>query len=380
MTPIEPLEVLAIALILWAALYLVSRLLPLKKYNLEVHPLYLVYRTQRLNNILHTIASSHPKLWKVTFNISIAMGVGLTLLAVYFMTNNLINFLYAPKQAERVFLLIPGITISSRWFFYVMLAAGVAITTHEIAHGVASHLEGIPTKSAGIILALITFGGFVEPEEEKFKTSSLASRLRVITAGSMTNLVVGLLVLLLLIGLYMPPSGVVVEGVREGGPAFRGGIQSWDVIRGVNNTVIRDLAGLSSVVSKARPGDLFIFNTSNGVRSVIAEANPANMSRISLGLTELTDYYPVRGGWLGPSVSQYLYLTLNWLSLIGLSLGIFNMMPLYPLDGDAFLWALLSTWMKKGAKVVRIALSGVSLMLMVTNVGLSLIRYGFVPL
>lgn len=367
-------------LIAWLGLYLASRFLPLERYNVEVRPLYLVYRTKRFNDLLSEIADRHPRLWRVVFNISVVVAVGLVAFSGYFLTTNLLRFIYAPQEAERVFLLIPGVTLRPRWFPYILITAGFAVTVHEMAHGVAACLEGIPIKSSGIILAVITFGGFVEPEEEPFKEAKIASRLRVVASGSLTNLVVGLLALLLTIGLYLPPAGVLVEGVREGGPSQLGGLQTWDVIYGVNGTGVRDIGELSDLVAGVRIGDILLFETSDGVKRVVVGANPQNESRASLGLTELADYNPMRLGGLGLPYSYYLFLTLSWLNLICLSLAIFNMMPLYPFDGDAFVTAILEAWMRKGVKGVRMALNGFFLTLMVANLGMSLITFGLIPI
>ena len=48
-----------------------------------------------------------------------------------------------------------------------MLAAGVVILTHELSHGIQCVIEGVRVKSAAIMVAVITFGGAVEPDEEE---------------------------------------------------------------------------------------------------------------------------------------------------------------------------------------------------------------------
>lgn len=93
MVDLEPLNVLSILLLAWAALYLLSMKLPFKKLGLEITPLYLTYRTGRLNGFLKKTATRNPRFWKIASNIGVAVAVGEIALAFYFLGNNLLNFL-----------------------------------------------------------------------------------------------------------------------------------------------------------------------------------------------------------------------------------------------------------------------------------------------
>jgi Zn-dependent protease len=69
---------------------------------------------------------------------------------------------------------------------------------------------------------------------------------------------------------------------------------------------------------------------------------------------------------------------LNWLYFISTNLALVNMLPVYPLDGGQMLRAWLSTqegWMVRGERLVRYGF----LALMVSNLVLSLARFGLVP-
>lgn len=368
---LEPLGLLLATCIFWAILYAMSRSLPLKKCGLEVHPAYLVYKTRRFNDFLSNVAKKRPQFWRVIWNIGVGAAVGQMIFAGYLLANNLFRFIFAPQEAERVFLLIPGITVRLIWFPYLLIAISLAMIAHEAAHGVAACVEEIPIKSAGILLAFITFIGFVEPDEEHFKKARLPSKLRLLSAGSLTNLAVGLLTLLLVISIYLPPSGVLVVVVNEDGPAYRAGVRRWDVIYAINGTDVDSVADMNDFMLKVKPGDTLIFGTSNGDRTVKAETN--------LGI-EVSDHRPLRFGGLSPPSCYHLYLTLDWLLIISLNLAIFNMMPLYPMDGDGFISSLLEGQIKRGEKGVRVALNAASLALIVANVGLSFMKYGLAPI
>jgi Zn-dependent protease len=56
------------------------------------------------------------------------------------------------------------------------------------------------------------------------------------------------------------------------------------------------------------------------------------------------------------------------------------MLPLYPLDGEAFVHALLKKWVKKNLKAVRVVVSSVAFSLFILNIALSFLRYGLTPI
>ncbi|MCW3987221.1 MAG: hypothetical protein NWE87_02775, partial [Candidatus Bathyarchaeota archaeon] len=86
---LEPLNVLVIMLVAWLVIYLLSRVLPFEKFGVEVSPLYLTYKTSRLNNFLKETAAKRPQLWKVAANVGIALAVGEILLSIYILGSNL---------------------------------------------------------------------------------------------------------------------------------------------------------------------------------------------------------------------------------------------------------------------------------------------------
>jgi len=92
----------------------------------------------------------------------------------------------------------------------------VVILLHELSHGVQCVMEGVPVRSAAFLYAVITFGGAVEPDEETLNKKSTMSKLRIFAAGSLTNLLTGLLIIPVFIafGSYLPTwLGVLLDWV-----------------------------------------------------------------------------------------------------------------------------------------------------------------------
>jgi membrane-associated protease RseP (regulator of RpoE activity) len=377
---LDPLNILLLLMIAWVLLYFISQYLPLEKYNIEVAPLYLTYKTQRLNSFLRENASKHPQFWKVASNIGVCTAVGEIIFAVYILSNNLLNFLFAPQQAQAIFPLLPGITISLRWFPYLLIAIGLAITVHELSHGVVASLEQIAVKSAGIILAPITFGGFVEPDEDEFHKARLLSKLRLVASGSLANLVFGLIITLIATSIFIPNSGVLIMNVDEAGAAYSAGIRPWEVLLTINNTQINNLIDLTHVMNTVRPGDFLVVETTTGTQLLTTMPSPTNTSRGIMGISNLVDYFALRVGEVSPEFTYHCNLTLYWLSLLMINLAVFNMLPLFPLDGEAYLYSIIQEKTTKYHKPLRYILNGVSLSLLASNIGLTLLTYGLTPI
>jgi hypothetical protein len=377
---LDPLNILLFLMIGWVLLYLVSQYLPVEKYNIEVAPLYLTYKTHRLNSFLQNTASTHPQFWKVASNIGIVTAVGEIMLAIYILGNNLFNFLFVPQQAQAIFPLLPGITISLRWFPYLLIAIGLAITVHEISHGVVASLEKIAVKSAGIILAPITFGGFVEPDEEVFLKSRLLSKLRLLASGSLANLVFGLIVTLIVTSIFIPNSGVLIMNVDEESAAYSAGIRPWEVLVMINNTQINNLVDLTQVMKDVQPGDFLIVDTTAETHQLTTMPSPTNTSRGIMGISNLVDYFALRVGEVSPEFTYHFNLTLYWISLLMINLAVFNMLPLFPLDGEAYLSSIIQEKTQKYHKPIRYLINGASLSLLASNIALTLVTYGLTPI
>ena len=375
----EPYFILFALLVIWVTIYIVSLLLPLEKYGLVVTPLYLMYKTERFNGFFDRIAKKNEKLWKILANVGIAAAVVEIFLATYILATNLQRFIYLPQEAGPVVPILPGVTISFTWFPYILVAAGLAITTHEMAHGVVSSAEKIPLKSSGILLAPVTFGGFVEPDEEALDKSPLLSKLRVLAAGSFTNMVTGLLALLLIISLFASSTGVLVMDVPENGPVYGAGMRPWEVIYSINGHRLPSVAEFSQFMVAIGPGVPLTIETSSGLRNIVTEAADYNETKGIIGIRNFLSYRPMRIGEISPQITYHLAMTLEWTSLLMINVAIFNMLPLFPFDGEAFVYSLLKKKLKKELKAARIAVNAFSLLLLLSNIGFTLVMFGLNP-
>jgi len=360
----------------WAVLYALSRVFHLEKRGLDVKPAYFMYRSKGLNSFIDRLANKRRFTWLTLSNIGLAFGVGLMIFSLYFFANNLVRFFAPTVQAAPVFPVLPGLTIRLYWLPYFFVAAAVVILSHELAHGVAFRLENIPVLSTGVAMVLVFFAAFVEQDEKEFEKASLLARLRALGAGSATNLVTALLFLLLLEGLFAAPAGIMIQETLPNGPVEKKGLGQWDIIDKINDTPIATLQDFYNFMDRQDVGVVLILHTNKGIKSVTTEEG--SEGQVILGLWP-TVYRPCRLG-LEHYTAVNLYFTLFWVHLLALSVAIFNMLPLYPFDGERFLYYPLERLMTKHKREVRWAINTVSLGLIALNMILSLWKYGLRPI
>jgi membrane-associated protease RseP (regulator of RpoE activity) len=195
----RPSTTLLILVVIWGIFYFLAKYFKLEEKGWVIQPYYALYKSTGLNKIIKKLALASPRFWKVFGNIGIAMSIGQASYLSYILIRNLYNFFFIPQQATPVQPLIPGVTISINSMPWFLLAAGFVILTHELSHGIQCINEGVPIKTSAILLAVVTFGGAVEPDEKIMNNISIWGKMRIFASGSLVNLFTGLVLIIILI-------------------------------------------------------------------------------------------------------------------------------------------------------------------------------------
>ena len=275
-------------------------------------------------------------------------------------------------------LLIPGINPYLP-IIYGWIAIFIGIVIHELSHGVIARAVDIPVRSSGVMLFLfLPIGAFVEVDDTKLDSTSFKKSGRIIAAGSGSNIVVGLISLLLLVGVVntMEPvaDGIPVSQIVVDSPANIAGLLPGDIVTHFNNIPVNNPDSFSQNLDSLSPGDSIVltiqrqFVTSD--YEIVLSSRPDNpeeafigimrpsvdldesLSRYQNGLSLSTNIlvyfsFPSSDSYAIPFSSsmqnfytsslgnQYTVLTnlLFWIWFINFNLGIFNALPLGPLDG-----------------------------------------------
>jgi hypothetical protein len=164
-----------------------------------------MFRTKKFRQDIISTAKKHPKFWRIYFNIGIITSFFLAVFGIIFVINNAL-MIYSGFKASGLSLVLPfptssfsvqpGLILVPPWHWIIGIA--IIIFPHEISHGIALALNKLRIKSLGAFLFFFILpGAFVEPDEKQLKRAEKLKKLQVYVAGSFSNIVVGLMFVLI---------------------------------------------------------------------------------------------------------------------------------------------------------------------------------------
>jgi len=369
-------NILAIAFIVFLSLFLLF-----KKKNLKIHKLIFpilyaaMYRTKLGLKAMDSVASKGRKFLKIVGVIGIYIGfLGMAFLA-FMLIQNVINLFLVPGTVQGAAPVLPfnikGVFYVP--FFYWIISIFIIALIHEFSHGVIARVYNLKIKSSGFaflcLLIPVLPAAFVEPDEKELQKRPAKQQLSIFAAGPFSNILLGFIVLGLLILIVTPlaPSLYTFDGVEivdfikpdnQTYPAEAAGIAKGEIIQGVNGQGIQFLNNLTKAMENASAGDIILLKTDKGEYSFTLKPNPQNETqgymgiylRQKVGINESFEgkySKPFTGFilWIigGPGKPGLLY----WLYFLSLGIGLFNLVPIGPIDGGRMFHLALRRFFKK---------------------------------
>ncbi len=337
-------------LIAFAVIWILSAVLhdKLESHGFEINFPVIMWKTQRLRGLISRISNFSPTFWRWYMNVGIVVAFG----AMIFITGTLISSLPSVFDTPAVSIVIPGVEMpgSSIYipFFYGLIALATVLIVHEFSHGVQSVGEKISIKSIGLLLFAIIPGAFVEPDEDELKAAKRSSRLRVYAAGSIANISLAVIAILLVslisagIPYYFAEDGIAIDRIVTDSPSD-GVLKEGMVLQAIDNQTIGNATDYTNVLSSYSPGDNVSVKTDQGTYSLTLDKNPNNESRGFFGI-QANKHFELVNNSLGPLpwILFELLELFQWVFMLNLGIGLFNLLPLKPLDGGYMLEILLS--------------------------------------
>ncbi len=325
----------------------------LTNHGVEVNFPLLMWKTSRLHGFIDRLANRAPRFWKWYMNIGIVISAAFMVI----MAVSLIYSLKTLMDAPSVSLIVPGVEVPGSPIFIPLLSGLIALATvlivHEFSHGILSRVEKIKVNSIGLLLFAIIPGAFVEPNEDELKELDRPAKMRIYVAGSMANLslaAVALIIMMLLSSFVIPAvfdqDGMEVTRLTDDGNAINY-LKEGMVIREVNNVSVNDSASYQKGISTLKPNQTVDILTDQGHVSFMLKENPNNKSLGYMGVQAqahnvIVDSYdnqfytPLL--WLIMPLSELLF----WIGFLNFAVGTFNLLPMKPLDGGHLLENILS--------------------------------------
>ena len=280
------------------------------------------------------------------------VGVIVAFGAMIFITWTIVSTLPSVFETPSVSIVIPGVDIPGSQiyvpFVYGLIALATVLVVHEFSHGIQAIGEKIPIKSIGLLLFAIIPGAFVEPDEEKLKKAKRSSKLRVYAAGSIANVTLALIALILLslvsagIPQFFEEDGIAVDRIVPDSPS-EGILKEGMVLQEIDNHRINDSQAYVDIVSSFSPRDNVEVKTDQGTYHITLAKNPNNESVGFFGIQANKHFELINDSW-GPLpwILFELAELFQWISMLNLGIGLFNLLPIKPLDGGYMLEILLS--------------------------------------
>ncbi len=289
--------------------------------------------------------------------------------------------IYKPQNI----LLLPGINEYVPSTLAVWLAFVLTIAIHEFGHGILCRVEKIKVKGMGVLLAVIPIGFFVEPDEEELEKTKGMPKARMFGAGIANNLVLGFscfVLLILCIGFAVPITAPVIHGIYKDYPAYQAGVPQGSVVKAVNGISVNTRDDIATILNTTKPGDTVVLHIEKD--DVVSDYDfalatwPQEFTRSSgfMGV-QYYDGASIKqsiGTMISPfGVLQFLIIPFDstgnaqylrilafdspdeqyykvpfaeywsiihllfWCSWININVGIFNAIPMIPLDGGYIL-------------------------------------------
>ena len=320
----------------------------LSNYGFEISFPTIMWKTNRLRGLITKISNLSPRFWRWYMNIGIFVAFG----AMIFIAWTLVSTLPTVFETPSVSIVIPGVEMpgSSIYipFIYGFIALATVLIVHEFSHGVQSVGEKISIKSIGLLLFAVIPGAFVEPDENELKKAKKSSRLRIYAAGSIANISLAVIALLLVslisagIPAYFSEDGIEIDRIVSDSPSD-GILKEGMVIESIEGHEINSSQSYVDIISSFKPGDNVSLQTDKGTYTVELAGNPNNQSRGFFGI-QANKHFELTNNSLGslPWILFELIELFQWIAVLNLGIGLFNLLPLKPLDGGYMLETLLS--------------------------------------
>lgn len=347
----------------------------LSNHGVELNFPVIMWKTQRLRGLISKINHISPKFWRWYMNVGVIVAFG----AMIFITYTIISTLPSVFETPSVSVVIPGVDIPGSQiyvpFVYGLIALATVLVVHEFSHGIQAVGEKIPIKSIGLLLFAIIPGAFVEPDEDKLKEAKRTSRLRVYAAGSIANVTLAVIALLLVsllsggIPQFFEEDGIAIDRVVPDSPSD-GILKEGMVLQAIDNQKINDSESYVNIIGSYSPGDNVTVKTDQGTYNVVLDKNPNNDSRGFFGI-QANKHFELVNDSLGslPWILFELIELFQWVAMLNLGIGLFNLLPIKPLDGGYILEILLSYKLsEQHYKPIVNALSAVLAMVIVFSI------------
>ena len=319
----------------------------------------------------------------------IGIGVICVFYISYLLINHLITQIINPTPTAQAVAFVLPFKVKGAIYvplIYWLLSIVILATIHEFGHALIARAHNIKVRYTGpaffaILIPLIP-AAYVEPDEKEINRRPKKQQLSVYSAGAVFNIVSGLIVLLVLIGLTMVTNpminsdGVVVDyissetlkkvGLKEG--QIIDELSVGDFVYSINGP-----SDLAESIKDRKPGTEIIIRTRDDSGYFQEyfyrlESNPKDNNKGMFGISvsqheSFKEEAIQKYGLITVKSIKWLKGLFLWVSLLSIGIGFFNLLPMVPLDGGLMVKSFVIG--TKFEKPVTFGISGIFLLILI---------------
>lgn len=418
----------------------------LERYNISLYGPFLMFKTERGRDLIYRLSRKKKfwrgfgNVSIVVCFITMVAMVILLLWQFWLLGEHITKEVAEKLPGINMVLVIPVINPILP-IGYTIIAIIVAVVFHEFSHGISGASQGLEIKSMGILAFLIPIGAFVEPDEEELKKLEIRKRMRVFASGPAMNLFVSIVCLSIFSFALMGSVNVAADGVGVGyivkdSPAQHIGLETGSIILEINGSKISNMDDFFVAMNRTCANqtvpikfykDGKIFNTSvkladkymftkdendkgkgflgvgptTGYKYELSILkNPFNklpdsffylyampLSTFFRGYNPITEpytkFYEVKGIFASsPDIFWSLTNAIYWIFWLNLAVGLFNVLPMIPLDGGYLMQDVLNGLLErfrikkdKKEKITKVVMISISLFILFLVIYPLLLKY-----
>lgn len=347
--------------------------------KIEFKYILLMRRTKRFRTFIDKIAKISPRFWKAFSTLGVLVAFYFMIQGVYILSIVSYDVLTGviDKPGFQFVLPTPGTTAVSGpgyilipfWFWVITIA--VILIPHELFHGIIARAEKIRLRSVGLLLLAVLPGAFVEPDEKQLlKKSGLITKLRVFAAGSFANFIVAMIIFLLTSLLVWPLAvgpGVTILEVNESSPVDTVGLEPGMILTEINGKNITT-SYQEYISGQGYFAEEVGFVTPNQTVTLSTEENSYNVTilfdestnKSYTGMVYLPVFKVNEEFFVGVTMPL---LTMLW--LFSFAVGLFNILPIYPLDGGQIVKAITDKFAKRRSQQITRMITYLMLLILI---------------
>jgi len=335
-----------------------------------------LYKTKLGLNQMEKVSKWNRKFLKIFTNIGTFVGFAGMIFIFYILIKATLELVLGwfglmPAAPPAIALVLPGVAIPGLGvtlsFWHWIISIFIVAAIHEFSHGFTAAFNKIKIKSSGFAFFGPILAAFVEPDEKELNSKPKMKQLAVYAAGPFSNIILGFLILAVSLFFITPAMGSLVdhEGVQivsleDGYPAKSSNLEVGDIITSVNDIQIENVDDFINILGETKPNEEIVIETENKTTSLTTIEHPKKEGKGYIGIiisskeTGFKKEIISKYGTFLPSVALWFAKLLFWLYVISLGVGLFNLLPLGPVDGGKMFYTAGLAIIKNEKKVKKI--------------------------